>query len=380
MDVTVQFDVTGATVTVEVSCEARVHEVVAAACTALGIPGSAVELCVEGTALERTTRLQDSSYAGGLLLLRRLRNTNIRVASHDYSDSLCGLALSPCGQHCALLTRDGSLRIFNTGDWCELTHTQLAPLPKDVPLAFSRCGLSLFTGSKDIVHIDVPTGNIVTRTALVLPPLEWLCTTESYVVHLEGGAMQVRDVADVQHCVREVRTDLEGTSFRCVAVSAANDHAVTSDAAATTVCVWDLHTGAEVWKLSVEAFRVAMSPCAQYIAVESHGTEEVRVHRVGRDEAVLGDVGGGLHACSFTPCGGYLLLEKDDDTAVRNVLRQVRLDTGECVALIGDFFARFTVTPCSRIVLYECNVSNKIVAEALHPYIECVSDDGLVVA
>ena len=368
MDVTFVLEESGVTATVEVPCEADVAAAKEVACTALAVSPASVEMRIGTQVLEGTCRLQDTAFEAGVqIVLARPHLADIKCPA-EYSAKvptgrqdmeINSISLSPCGALCLFTQKAGYVTGLDTETF-RPTFKFKADIEYGVP-SISRCKTRCYLArSKRIHEVALPGGEVLRKV-----------DGPSYAVYARGGVVVSRGPGGVSVYDEDLtllRTlSHEGCSE--VVVSHCGGWVITSSNTEKDARLWDVNTGEAVACVPTDGRYVALSRSASvFAAVCSH---EVQLY--DWSGAVLGsfDKEKDLFVCSmqFTLCGKYLLLELFADYAEQYLLQQYAVSTMSCVREFSPFSVfSFTISPCSRVLLYAKPGRDTIVTQNLYPY------------
>ena len=372
MDVTFVLEESGVTATVEVPCEADVAAAKEVACTALAVLPASVEMRIGTQVLEGTCRLQDTAFDAGVQVVLARRLADIKCPA-EYSVevppevmNIQTLSLSPCGTLCLFIesTADLNLPIFHvTG----LDTETLSPAFKfkvdfDVwgPPAISRCKTRCYMADRNcLAKVALPGGEVLRKVD------GYSCAVFAY-----GGVVvsQGEDGVSVYDKDLTLLRSLSHRECRHMAVSDCGGWVITASGTEKNARLWDLNTGEAVACVSADR-GVALSRSASvFAAVRSLG--EVQLY--DWSGAALGgfEKAGHLSAgLQFTPSGKYLVVRMMDMDTEKYLLHQYDVATMSCVRVIpdSDRCGAFTLSPCSRVVLFTNAGRDTIVTRHLYP-------------
>ena len=361
MDVTFVLEESGVTATVEVPCEADVAAAKEVACTALAVSPASVEMRIGTQVLEGTCRLQDTAFDAGVqVVLACPRFADIKCPA-EYSvgmptgrghQDISHVSLSPCGALC-LITQKGCYVTGLDTDTFETAFKFKVNFFIFGAPAISQCKTRCYMVCREgLREVALPGGEVVRDVD---------CSLNS--VFAGGGVVVSKGtgvyVYDEDLTFLDTLSSPEGYSD--VAVSHCGGWVITSSWVGQNARLWDVNTGEVVACVPADGC-VALSRPASVFAVKGVGTS---VHLFDWSGAALRnvDVDGYGDCMQFTPCGKYLV--------VRNAqaLHQYDVTTMSCVRVVPQADDKsFAISPCSRVVVFACDITRGIVTRHLHPH------------
>ena len=383
MDVTFVLEESGVTATVEVPCEAKVAAAKEVACTALAVSPASVEMRIGTQVLEGTCRLQDTAFGAGVQVVLARRFANIKCPA-EYTDkvptgqrelemNIHYSSLSPCGALCLFVLNTASFDLstrfcYITGRDTE-TFSPAFMFEVDFEVcsapAISRCQTRCYLMSRHcLLEVALPGGEVLRKV-----------DGTSYAVFARGGAVFSRGGGGVS-VYDEDLTLLRSLSHEgCMSSWAVSDCGgwVITYARSGKARLWDVNTGEAVTRIHARSFGVALSRSASVFAVVH--SDKVQLYdwsgaALGSFEKESGNYGDYFSLLQFTPCGKYLVVQLMDMVAKKFLLRQYDVVTMSCVRVIpdSDNCSEFTISPCSRVVLFTNTQRDTIVTRHLYPY------------
>ena len=369
MDVTFVLEESGVTATVEVPCEADVAAAKEVACTALAVSPASVEMRIGTQVLEGTCRLQDTAFDAGVqVVLARPRFANIKcpaeytvgveVIPGMHEGSVYEFSLSPCGALCLFAQEEGNVTVLDTE-----TFSPAFKFKVDIvvcgPPAISRCKTRCYMASRNcLAKVALPGGEVLRKV-----------DGNSYAVFACGGVVvsQGDDGVSVYDEDLTLLRFLSHKRCRDVAVSDCGGWVITSSNKEKNARLWDVNTGEAV--ACVPANRiVSLSRSASVFAVVCN---EVQLYDwSGAALRSFANAGQKISGLQFTPSGKYLVVRLMDVGAEKYSLHQYDVATMSCVRVLpaSDDCGQFTISPCSRVVLFTNSKRDAIVTRHLHPY------------
>ena len=376
MDVTFVLEESGVTATVEVPCEADVAAAKEIACTALSVSPASVEMRIGTQVLEGTCRLQDTAFDAGVqvVLARRFADIkcpaeyNVEVPTGGQGLDLIRFSLPPCGALCLFTHKEGYFTVLDTE-----TFSPAFKFTVDVsvcgPPAISRCKTRCYLPCRDGVHeVALPGGNVLRKL-----------DGPSYLVFACGGVVvsQGKDGVSVyDEDLTLLRTlSHEGCNLwgGSMAVSDCGGWVITSSLSEMNAHLWDVNTGEDVACVPMSRCIVALSRSASVFAVVDNvdGARSVQLYDWSGTALQNATMSGRAVGLQFTPCGKYLVVRVQEYGAVYGELHQYDVATMSCVLVIPDATgASFTISPCSRVVVFVSSNNATIATRHLHPHNE----------
>ena len=360
MDVTFVLEESGVTATVEVPCEADVAAAKKVACTALAVSPASVEMRIGTQVLEGTCRLQDTAFGAGVQVVLALpRFADIKCPA-QYNARVEGLSLSRCGTLCVYVC-DRNVAGFDTETFDTVFSFEMWTKVYDRP-AISQCKTRCYLAcERGLLELALPGGEVLRKV-----------DGTSNAAFACGGVV-ISKSTDGVSVYDEDLTLLRSLSHeRCrnVAVSDCGGWVIASSFLEKKARLWDVNTGEAVACVPVARGNVALSRSASVFAVE--GSDNV--HLYDWSGVAMGsfaqDTGTYFCGMQFTPCGKYLVINSMDvaQCAAWSLL-QYDLSSMSCVREIPNTKGSpFTISPCSRVVVFENQSGNTILTRHLHPY------------
>ena len=374
MDVTFVLEESGATATVEVPCDANVAEAKRVACTEFAVSPASVEVRIGTEVVDGTCRLQDTAIGAGVqVVLSYIPISDILcpaefdmprgTSSLTQTSPTCTWALSCCGTLCVIRYVSGSIAGFDTA-----TFETAFSFPmnagwsdEDVysPPAISHCKTRCYVpcGGR-FADVYLPEG----RLCRFVPAASNALFAAGRVVvsqHTNGLSVFDEDLMLLHSLAHKECED--------VVLSKCGKRVVTSSSFGRNARVWDTDTGCAVACVpAAENYpAVALVPYSMRFAVVAE--DGVRVYE-DSDVVSMFSVDGYIRRMQFTPCGRYVLVQIGDN---RCSLHQYDVATLSCVLVIpGNYDHPFTVSPCSRFVVFQSSTRDRIVSRHLHPHNE----------
>ena len=372
MDVTFVLEESGVTATVEVPCEANVAAAKEVACTALAVSPASVEMRIGTQVLEGTCRLQDTAFEAGVqVVLARPRFADIKCPA-EYSaeaptgwewTSLNHVLLSPCGALCLFTQR----AVYVTGLDTE-TFSTAFKFKVDIEMcdkpAISRCKTRCYLACREegMHEVALPGGEVLRKV-----------DDPSYAVFACGGVVvsQGKDGVSVYDEDLTLLRSLSHKVCRKSEVSDCGGWVITSSILQKDARLWDVNTGEAVACVPADGRHVALSRSASIFAVVC--SDKVKLY--DWSGAALGSFEkeqSRVDAVQFTPCGEYVVVgfrESGKIYCEEYTLHQYDVATMSCVRTFsGVALLTFTISPCSRVVLFTTSGRETIETRHLYPY------------
>ena len=368
MDVTFVLEESGVTATVEVPCEADVAAAKEVACTALSVSPASVEMRIGTQVLEGTCRLQDTAFDAGVQVVLARRTADIKCPA-EYSVeappdgqemNINHLSLSPCGALCLFTHNARYVTGLDTETFSPAFKFKVG-VKVCGPPAISRCKTRCYLVCKEegLHEVALPGGEVL-RKVDVFSSAVFACGGVVVSQGTDGVSVYDEDLT-------LLRTLSHEECWR-MAVSDCGGWAITSSSSEKKARLWDVNTGEAV--ACVPASRmVALSRSASLFAVVWFD----EVHLFDWSGVALGNLKRAYHIFAdlqFTPCGKYLVVRVMDMGANKYLLYQYDVTTMSRVRVIpdSDGCREFTVSPCSRVVLFANSGRGTIETRHLHPY------------
>ena len=376
MDVTFVLEESGVTATVEVPCEADAAAAKEVACTALAVSPASVEMRIGTQVLEGTCRLQDTAFDAGVqVVLARPCLADIKCPAEYSVEAPPGgqrmdihnFSLSPCGALCLFIERTANM---NLPTLCYVTGLDTETLSSafrfkvDIEVycapAISRCKTRCYLMTDCLAKIALPGGEVLRKV-----------DSSSHTVFARGNVVISQGKSGVS-VYDEDLTLLRSLSHEgClnVALSDCGGWVITSSYSEHNVRLWDVNTGEAVACVPV-GNHVALSATASVFAVECSDKVQLYDWSGAALRSFKKCHGHMLVGLQFTPCGKYLVVWVMDMDAEKYLLHQYDVATMSCVRVIPDCDScrEFTLSPCSRVVLFTNRRRDSIVTRHLHPY------------
>ena len=369
MDVTFVLEESGVTATVEVPCEADVAAAKEVACTALAVSPASVEMRIGTQVLEGTCRLQDTAFDAGVQIvlacprfadIKCPAEYSVKVPTGTQDMKINSISLSPCGALCLFTHKAGYVTGLETETFSPAFKFKVDIVVCGVP-AISRCKTRCYLAWSERIHeVALPGGEVLRKV-----------DDPSYAVYARGGVVVSRSPGGVSVYDEDLTLLRSISHERCseAVVSNCGEWVITSSLSESNARLWDVNTGEAVACVPTDGRYVALSRSASvFAAVHSH---EVQLYDWSGAALDSFDKPGYLFVCSmqFTQCGKYLLLELVADYAEKYWLQQYDVSTMSCVREFSDFAVfSFTISPCSRVVLFAKPGRDTIVTRHLYPY------------
>ena len=369
MDVTFVLEESGVTATVEVPCEADVAAAKEVACTALAVSPASVEMRIGTQVLEGTCRLQDTAFDAGVqVVLARPRFPDIKCPA-EYSVEvppgeqgvyIDRFTLSPCGALCLFTQDAGYVTGLDTETFSPAFNFKVDFVVSCAP-AISRCKTRCYLACREAMHeVALPGGEVLRK-------VDGNCMVSACGgVVVSGG----KDGVSVYDEDLTLLRSLSHEGCDRVALSECGGWVITSSVTEKNARLWDVNTGEAVACVPADGWNPALSPPASVFAVECS------------DKVQLYDWSGTALGCfekeqcqvcavQFTPCGKYVVVCFARGEVWSNVytLQQYDVATMSCVRTFRDFTTyTFTLSPCSRVLLFTNRQRDAIVTRHLYPY------------
>ena len=362
MDVTFVLEESGVTATVEVPCEADVAAAKEVACTALAVSPASVEIRIGTQVLEGTCRLQDTAFRAGVQVVLARRFADIKCpAEYNVQEGVKHLSLSRCGTLCLSCDKNHTISGFDTETFDTTFAFSVSQLRFCASPAISQCKTRCYLAcGEDFRVLALPGGEVLRKV-----------DGPSYAVFACGGVVVSRGTDGVSVYDEDLTLLRSLSHERCseVAVSDCGGRVITSSDKEKNARLWDVNTGEAVACVPVAGGNVALSRSASVFAVE--GSD--KVHLYDWSGAAMGSFAqdSGTYFCGmqFTPCGKYLVINSLDVQCGAWSLLQYDLSSMSCVREIPNTKGSpFTISPCSRVVVFENQSGNTILTRHLHPY------------
>ena len=381
MDATFVLEESGVTATVEVPCEADVAAAKEVACTALAVSPASVEMRIGTQVLEETCRLQDTAFDAGVQVVLARRFANIKCpAAHSLPEDMCSLhnfSLSSCGSLCVYYYSEDYIyhtsavvgfdtETFETAFKFEVEFGGLGPA------AISRCKTHCYMAFRHcLAKVALPGGEVVRKVDGLST---WVFACGGVVVSQGKDGVSVYD-----EDLTLLRT-LSHEGCAVIAVSDCGGWVITSSNTEQNARLWDVNTGEAVACVPADGRHVALSRSASVFAVEC--SQKMQLYDwSGAALRSFEEEESRVFAVQFTPCGKYVVVGFESGDFVLNAylehtLHQYDVATMSCVHVIPNADqATFAISPCSRVVLFESRISDKLVSQHLYPYLSDVSDE-----
>ena len=381
MDVTFVLEESGVTATVEVPCEADVAAAKEVACTALAVSPASVEMRIGTQVLEGTCRLQDTAFDAGVQVvlacprfadIKCPAQYSVEVPTGGQGMKINWLSLSPCGALCLFTQKAGYVTGLDTETFSPAFRFEVDSMVGGAP-AISRCKTRCYLACwKDLRKVALPGGEVLRKV-----------DGPSYEVVACGGVVVSRGT-DCVSVYDEDLTLLRSLSHKgcsqwggSVAVSDCGGWAISSSFSEKNARMWDVNTGEAVACVPVSRYAVALSSSASVFAVGINvgrmaETPSVQLHDWSGATLQNAAIPGG--SMQFTLCGKYLVVhvrQRTDDGAAYEELQQYDVATMSCVHVIPDVTGHsFSISPCSRVVMFLSRERNTILTRHLYPHNE----------
>ena len=368
MDVTFVLEESGMTATVEVPCEADVAAAKEVACTALAVSPASVEMRIGTQVLEGTCRLQDTAFDAGVqVVLARPRLADIKCPAEYSLEAPPGrpgldiirFSLSPCGALC-LFTQKARYVTGLDAETFSLAFRFKVDIDVCGPPAISRCKTRCYLASMEgLLKVALPGGEVL-RQVNGISTSVFACGSVVVSQRIDGVSVYDKDLTLLRTLSHKQCADL--------AVSDCGGWVITSSGTKKSARLWDVNTGEAVACVPASGI-VALSRCASVFAVVC--SQKVQLY--DWSGAALGSFDKARHLfvhLQFTPSGKYLVVQMMDRAAEKYLLHQYDLATMSCVRVISDFndYCTFTISPCSRVVLFTNRRRYTIETRHLYPY------------
>ena len=365
MDVTFVLEESGVTATVEVPCEADVAAAKGVACTALAVSPASVEMRIGTQVLEGTCRLQDTAFDAGVqVVLARPRLADVKCPA-EYNASLgAGLSLSPCGTLCVFAQNTGEYVGFDTETFDTVFSFKVDDAAKGGHPAVSQCKTRCYLACVDcLLEVALPDGEVLRKV-----------DGTSYSVFACGGVVvsKGKDGVSVYDEDLTLLRTLSHEGSVDLAVSDCGGWVITSSLSEKKARLWDVNTGEAVACVPTYGWHMAISRAASVFAVgvcpdkvQLYGWSGVALTILEKEHYCI-------RAVQFTPCGKYVVVAFILNDAIDGIyneicsLHQYDVATMSCVRVIQDTKGEFTISPCSRVVMFES--SNSAALETRHLY------------
>ena len=150
---------------------------------------------------------------------------------------------------------------------------------------------------------------------------------------------------------------------------------ITSSNTENNARLWDVNTGEAVVCVPLSTSAAALSRSASVFAVGGSGDEARRVQLYDWSGAALQNatLSGCVVGVQFTPCGKYLVFHVQESLhgELHAELHQYDVATMSCVLVIPDVTGHsFSISPCSRVVMFLSSDSTTIATRHLYPHNE----------
>ena len=374
MDVTFVLEESGVTATVEVPCEADVAAAKEVACTALAVSPASVEMRIGTQVLEGTCRLQDTAFDAGVkVVLACPRFADIKCPA-EYTvpprmepitgrQNIYYFSLSPCGALCLFIQNAGYVTVLDTDTFSPSFKFKVDIEVRGAP-AISRCKTRCYLVCREagLHEVALPGGEVLRK---VNDTSQEVFACGSVVVSKGKDGVSVYD-EDLT-----LLRSLSHEGFLALAVSECGGWAITSSKSEKDARLWDVNTGEAVACVPAEGWSsVVLSRSASVFAVvcrdkmQLYDWSGAAIRMVKRAHQIFAGV-------QFTPCGKYLVVRvMDMDAGKHHLLYQYDVATMSCVREIPDSDSsdEFTISPCSRVVVFVNLLRKSIETRHLYPY------------
>ena len=361
MDVTFVLEESGVTATVEVPCEADVAAAKEVACTALAVSPASVEMRIGTQVLEGTCRLQDTAFGEGVqVVLACPRFADIKCPAEYTSQGAYSFSLlSRCGMLCVFLQWNGEYVGFDTETFDTVFSFRVDAALRLLP-SLSQCKTRCYLACVDhFCEVALPGGEVLRKFE-----------EDSREVFACGGVVVSKGTNGVSVYDKHLTLlrSLSHEDCNRVAVSDCGGWVMTSSNKENNVRLWDVTTGAVVACVPAGTY-VALSRSASVFAVEC--SEKVQLY--DWSGAALGSLENKqslVSAVQFTPCGKYVAVSfvARGVRANKAALHQYDVATMSCVRVFRNVGKSFTISPCSRVVVFRSSERDAFVTRHLYPY------------
>ena len=375
MDVTFVLEESGVTATVEVPCEADVAAAKEVACTALAVSPASVEMRIGTQVLEGTCRLQDTAFGAGVQVVLARCFADIKCPA-EYSVeappgtqrmNMNSLTLSFCGALCLFTQKTRYVTGLDTETFSPAFRFKVDCGIYGAP-AISRCKTRCYLAcGDDLRMVALPGGEVLRK----VDPSFQVFACGGVVVSRGEGSVSVYD-----EDLTLLRTlSHKGCAQWCgrVAVSDCGGWVITSSLSENNARLWDVNTDQAVACVPADGECVALSRSASVFAVVC--SNEVQLYDwSGAALRGFDQEESRVCAVQFSPCGKYVVVcfESGEVFCEEYTLHQYDMATMSCVRVIQDSNGVFSISPCSRVVVFKAAGgdagSNVLVTRHLYPY------------
>ena len=366
MDVTFVLEESGVTATVEVPCEADVAAAKEVACTALAVSPASVEMRIGTQVLEGTCRLQDTAFDAGVQVVLARRFADIKCPAEHIQRKLHNFSLSRCGTLCLSFHKTGAARIACVGFDTETFDTAFT---FDIECAgfgsgpaISRCKTRCYLacGKREgLLEVALPGGEVLRKVDGISKSV-FACGNVVVSKGKDGVSVFDEDLTLLRSLSQEACLD--------AAVSDCGGWVITSSEIDSNARLWDVNTGEAVACVPAGSWcAVALSRSASVFAAGANNTVQLYDWS---GEALRSVAVGGFGEMQFTPCGKYLVIQRHCKISVDDwhfELHQYDVTNMSCVRVIPEPCNAFTISPCSRVVMFGSGES-ALRTRHLYPY------------